>query len=349
MQLGFSPTHSTLLRRNLLKPGFSRTHSFGRKAKSIALASCLLVALTIAVLIHRRYTRDIAVATALAGQGSSLVSTACGAIEFQQAGDGIPLLVVHGSGGHDQGMAWARPLVQRGIRVIAMSRFGYLRTPMPTDASPEAQADAHISLLDALGVRKAAVLGLSAGGPSAMQVAIRHPGRVNALILIVPLAFKPSTIVASARPVSDHKDSVLLRLLGSDFLFWTSLHLARDQVIRHVLATPEEYVTTANEEERARIDSLLVRILPVSRRAAGLREDTRLGKRLGPYALESIRAPTLVVSALDDGFGTYASSQYTASRIPGARFVGFETGGHLLVGHDAEVRDEVIRLLFEAR
>lgn len=125
--------------------------------------------------------------------------------------------------------------------------------------------------------------------------------------------------------------------------------MADGQVIRHVLATPPEQVTTADADERARIDDLAMRILPVSRRAAGLRDDTRLGKRLGPYALESIRAPTLVVSALDDGFGTYAPARYTASRIPGARLLGFDTGGHLLVGHDAEVRAEVARFLMAAR
>lgn len=87
------------------------------------------------------------------------------------------------------------------------------------------------------------------------------------------------------------------------------------------------------------------RILPVSRRAAGLRDDTRLRKRLGPYALESIRVPTLVVSARDDGFGTYAAAKYTASRIAGAKFLGFDEGGHLLVGHDARVQAEVLELL----
>jgi 2-hydroxy-6-oxonona-2,4-dienedioate hydrolase len=83
----------------------------------------------------------------------------------------------------------------------------------------------------------------------------------------------------------------------------------------------------------------------VSRRAAGLRDDTGLGKRLGPSPLETIVAPTLVVSARDDGFGTYAGAEYTASRIPGARFLGFERGGHLLVGHDEQVRGEVLRLI----
>lgn len=94
---------------------------------------------------------------------------------------------------------------------------------------------------------------------------------------------------------------------------------------------------------------LAERILPVLSRAAGLHDDTRLGKRLGPCALETIRAPTLVVSARDDGFGTYAAAQYTASRIPGAKFVGFDNGGHLLVGHDAVVRADIVKLLSDSR
>ena len=60
----------------------------------------------------------------------------------------------------------------------------------------------------------------------------------------------------------------------------------------------------------------------------------RLGKGLGPVALETIRVPTLTISARDDGFGTYVGAEYTASRIPRARFIGYEHGGHLLVGHD---------------
>ena len=42
---------------------------------------------------------------------------------------------------------------------------------------------------------------------------------------------------------------------------------------------------------------------------------------------------------------TYASAQYTARRIPGAKFVGFEAGGHTWVGHDDEVRAAIVELL----
>ncbi|MCX5930343.1 MAG: hypothetical protein NTW83_00520 [Cyanobacteria bacterium] len=87
---------------------------------------------------------DIDAARARIAQGSRVIDTSCGLIEIQEAGAGVPLLAVHGSGGgFNQGMAFAAPLANQGIRVIAMSRFGYLRTPMPAEASAEAQADAY--------------------------------------------------------------------------------------------------------------------------------------------------------------------------------------------------------------
>ncbi len=312
-------------------------------ASAVALVvTCLWIAF--------RFDSDIQAARARAAQGSVVIDTRCGPIEYQEAGAGTPLLMVHGSGGgHDQGMAFAGKLTQRGIRVIAMSRFGYLRTPMPADSSPAAQADAHVCLLDALGLDKAAVLGGSAGGPSALQMAIRHPARVSALVLLVPLAYKPATSADSAKPLAPWAEALLMRVIASDFLFWVGLHVARDQVIQYVLATPPEQVKAASAAERARVSILLSRSLPVSDRAAGLRSDSVLGKSLGPSALETVRMPTLIVSVRDDSFGTYASSAYTASQIPGAKFVGFEQGGHVWVGHDDEVMQALTDLIKQVK
>jgi predicted alpha/beta hydrolase family esterase len=52
-----------------------------------------------------------------------------------------------------------------------------------------------------------------------------------------------------------------------------------------------------------------------------------------------------MVSARDDGYGTCASAQHTASQIAGARFVGFDHGGHVWVGHDDEVMAEILKLI----
>ena len=315
-----------------------------RWAAAIVISICVATAWT-----AWRFDADIKAASAAAALGGLVIDTRCGPIEYQEAGTGTPLLMVHGSGGgHDQGMAFAGKLMQRGVRVIAMSRFGYLRTPMPLDASPAAQADAHVCLLDALGINKAAVAGGSAGGPSALQMAIRHPDRVSALVLLVPLAYKPSTSADSAKPLAPWAEALLMRLIGSDFVFWAALHVARDQVIKYVLATPPELVSAASPQEQARINAMLKHILPVSQRAAGLRSDSILGKSLEPSALNKVIAPTLIISARDDRYGTYASAQYTASQIKGARFVGFEQGGHVWVGHDDELMQEISELMKRA-
>jgi 2-hydroxy-6-oxonona-2,4-dienedioate hydrolase len=302
------------------------------------LLSLLVVA---GLWIGWRFHGDVQAATARAMQGGTVISTRCGPIEYEEAGQGAPLLMIHGSGGgHDQGMLFARGFAAQGIRVIAPSRFGYLGTPLPADASPQAQADAHACLLDALGIPRAAVLGASAGALSAMQMAIRHPDRVSALVLLVPLAYKPA---AGTDPApSPLAEKLLLSLIGSDFAYWSAMHVARSQVIARVLATPPALVAAASPAEQARVNAMIDSILPLSLRADGLRNETRIATHLQPYALESIRAPTLLISARDDGYGTYASAEYTASRIANAKFIGFEQGGHLWLGHDDEVHRAVV-------
>jgi 2-hydroxy-6-oxonona-2,4-dienedioate hydrolase len=138
------------------------------------------------------YREEIRRARARVAAGSRMLETASGPIEYAEAGEGQPVLVIHGAGGgYDQGLDLAAGLVRYGYRVITVSRFGYLRTPLPRDASPAAQADAHAAVLDALHIPRCAVFGVSAGGPSALQLALRHPDRVTALILMVPAVYAP--------------------------------------------------------------------------------------------------------------------------------------------------------------
>ena len=48
------------------------------------------------------------------------------------------------------------------------------------------------------------------------------------------------------------------------------------------------------------------------------------------------------------GDGTYASAQYTAQHIPGARFVGYDRGGHVWLGHHREIIDETVGFVLSA-
>jgi pimeloyl-ACP methyl ester carboxylesterase len=133
--------------------------------------------------------------------------------------------------------------------------------------------------------------------------------------------------------------------LHSDFLFWAMSKVSRDTLIRTILATPPSVVGNASSDEQARVHEVLRHILPVSRRRDGLLNEAKVIPSLPRYALEQIRVPTLAISCSDDLFGTYAAARYTAEHIAGARFVGYPTGGHLWVGHQQEITDEIARFL----
>lgn len=121
------------------------------------------------------------------------------------------------------------------------------------------------------------------------------------------------------------------------------LQVARDQLTRYVLATPPGHHCQPASTRAGECDP---RCNP-----AGLRAGRGVARRFGAWqkpavlSAGAIRAPTLVISTRDDGFGTFASAQYAASRIAGAKFIGYDHGGHIWVGHDDEVRAEIVKLL----
>jgi pimeloyl-ACP methyl ester carboxylesterase len=264
-------------------------------------------------------------------------------IEYAIAGEGPPVLLVHGAGGgYDQGLDLGEPLVARGLRVIAMSRFGYLRTPLPQDASAAAQAEAHEGLLDVLGIPRVAVIAASAGAPSAIQFVLRHPERCGALVLLVPAAYAPrpggaAAVTPPMKAMPAWSQHLLDLALRSDFIFWIAQHVSRATMIRTILGTPTDVVEHASAAEQARVATVLEHILPIAPRRAGLLNDATVTSSLERFDLERIAVPTLAISATDCLYGTFEGARYTAEHVPGARFVGYPTGGHLCVGHQDEV------------
>lgn len=317
----------------------------GRSTAARATILVLLLA-GLAAVIHFRYRQDIDAARLRVSTGSRMAQTACGPVEYAAVGDGPPVLMVHGAGGgFDQGLDFAEPLAEGGFRVISMSRFGYLRTPLPGAASAAAQADAHACLLDALNIRRAAVIGASAGAPSSMQLALRHPERVSALVLLVPAAFVPRPAGGPSMETPSGTRLLFGTALRSDFLFWAAIEFAPETITRAILATPPALVENADPQEAARVRLLMSHILPVSPRRLGLQNDAAVTSSLTRYELERIQAPTLAISMQDDLFGTYAGARYSADHIPGARFIGYPTGGHVWVGHHQELMSAIAQFL----
>jgi pimeloyl-ACP methyl ester carboxylesterase len=295
--------------------------------------------LVVAGVVYRAFAAEIARARARIGTGSQVFQGRFGPTEYAVVGDGPPLIMIHGTGGgFDQGLAFSSRLIAAGRQVVAPSRFGYLRSALPDDPSLEHQADAIVDLMDHLGIARAPVIGGSAGALSAIQFAIRHPERCSALVVIVPAAFAPDR----PPPRPNALGAAIMEYgLKSDFLFWAGMSLAEDTMIDTLLATDPALVRQAQPEEQERVRAILRDILPVSSRADGLLNDARLAGNPKPMALEAIKAPTLAISLEDDQFETLAAARHIASTVAGARLVSYPTGGHVFVGHEAELFQEI--------
>jgi pimeloyl-ACP methyl ester carboxylesterase len=82
-------------------------------------------------------------------------------------------------------------------------------------------------------------------------------------------------------------------------------------------------------------------------RSRGLLNDARLAGSPARVDFSQIRAPTLVISAEDDRFGTAATARDIAAGMAHAKLVVYPSGGHIWLGHDSAVADEVSRFVSE--
>ena len=315
-----------------------------QRRKLLALGIVATAAGISGIASRQAFEADLDRAKTRLGRGSVVFESRFGLMEYAVEGTGPPCIMIHGTGGgFDQGLGFAARLIAAGRQIIAPSRFGYLRSAFPVDPSSEGQADAIVDLLDHLNIAQAPVIGGSAGALSAMQFAIRHPDRCSALVTLVPAAYTPDR--APPPPPNALAASIITYGLKSDFLFWSGLKLAEDAMIGALLATDPALVHAADPAEQARVRAILHDILPVSLRVQGLLNDAKLSGAPKPMPLEAITVPTFVASLDDDRFGTAAPARFIASSVPGAELVIYPTGGHVWVGHDADLMARVDRFL----
>jgi pimeloyl-ACP methyl ester carboxylesterase len=279
------------------------------------------------------YRRDLKVARNNALAGGTVVRTACGPIEYAIKGTGRPVLVIHGTGGGwDQGLFIARGLVDRGYQVIAPSRYGYLRTPMPAHPSARAEADMFVCLLDELKIDRVGVIAASAGATPALQLALHYPERMSSLVLLVPAigGISPPDTVARVSAV------VMNVVLGLDLPYWAAMRFW-PSVSYKLVAVPDSLVPTLSRDDRRQLDEAIEMMLPITWRRRGIVYDAQNQMSEPPYPLRNITVPTLLISAEDDLYKTLPNARVAATAIPGARLVEVKSGGHLLLGHDTQL------------
>lgn len=252
-------------------------------------------------------------------------------------------MMIHGTGGgFDQGLLFAHRLSESGFQIVAPSRFGYLRSSFPDDASPVHQADVLVELLDHLGIDRIAAVGGSAGALTAAEFALRHPDRCSHLALLVPAGN-----LTDRDPVEFTwlQAMAVNFVLGSDFWFWALASMAPAQMIRTLLATDPALMKRVMADEKRRAELILDGLMPIGRKANGLRTDAFWTGTPSPTAYQDIAVLTLILSCEDDLFGTAETSRLLAERIPGAKLTIWPEGGHIWLGHDEDMTQEIASFL----
>lgn len=239
---------------------------------------------------------------------SQIVQTSHGPIEYAIQGNGAPVILCHSTGGgYDQGLVLAK--LVHSFQGIAVSRAGYLRTPVETGPSPAELADAYATLLDSLNLEKTAILGLSGGGMSAAHFALRHPDRCWGLVLADAITQAPPR--ASARIVemmNSLPDGVAW------FLTQVMIHAGLPLMVRDAETRSMMRVFFENN--------------PISERRAGVQNDMANVNAMDSFPWEEIHIPTLIIHGDKDNLIPLEYSQQVASRIPKAELLIIKGGGH---------------------
>ena len=266
--------------------------------------------------------------------GAELRETARGQVEYTLRQSGPVLAVLHGTpGGYDQ-VANAE-FVPNGMSLLAISRPGYLRTPLSSGKTPEEQADLLAALFEELGIDDATILGISGGGPAAIQFALRHPEKAQALVLL--------SARTKSHPVSNDDDETSLidtvrAILGTDFLIW----LLGDRIAR-AFADSE----TPDEATMARLKTIVLSSALIKQRTLGRQNDVAnvTDERIDAWPLDDIEVPTLIIYGSDDPGVSPAESGYAHRRIPRSKLVVL-SGGHFIGATQTDrVKQEIAAFL----
>ena len=137
-------------------------------------------------------------------------------------------------------------------------------------------------------------------------------------------------------------------ILRSDLAGWAFSDSLRPQFLALIGVSPQVQANMTIADKQY-VDDMLRVMQPMSARQAGMYNDRMVGQAEINLPLENITTPTLVFHAKDDGLVNFEYGQYTAQHIPGAKFVPFESGGHLLVGRLNSMHNEMVSFLKENR
>jgi pimeloyl-ACP methyl ester carboxylesterase len=253
-------------------------------------------------------------------------------VHVEQAGEGEPVVLLHGFGASTYCWRNVLPALARSYRVLAPDLHGFGATERPRDLASytrRGQAALVLALLDRLGIERAHFVGHSYGGALSLWLADRHPERLRSLVL-----------VDSAAPTyPNDRRSRIARLKPLAWLFLHGVALTPWSVRKALEAAIADRSKVTRELVRGYLEPL--RVEGVEAAFHGL--TAPLPAPDGPEVdLSRIGVPTIAVWGSEDRLVAVADGKREVLRMPRGAFVELSGVGHMPM---EECPEELVRIV----
>ncbi len=297
--------------------GFVKTRTMQKKSRAVLLFSVARAALSLVLWFVLGWAvprvclaapqTEARERLSLSAETSGYLDVEGGRLFYEIFGDGFPIVLIHDGLAHREVWDDLVSAIGTDYRVIRYDRRGYGRSDLPK--APYSNLDDLHALVEHAKIERAVFVGSSAGGGLAIDYALAHPDRVEALVLVGP--------GVSGLGLSFH----LMRRGYENFS--TDEKESVDNWINDPYA-----IAPGNDDARARLAELL-RANPQN---LG-REKTRLEKSPDEAALirlGEIQVPALIVTAEHDVPDVHAHAGAIEAGIAGARRIVLDDAAHLV-------------------
>jgi len=263
---------------------------------------------------------------------SETVETNLGPVEYTLKGNNGPvLLFIHGTpGGYDQTTE-----ATDKFRVLTPSRPGYLRTSILLGETPLQQAKVFKALLDALGIDKVTVMGVSGGGPSSLEFVAKFPEKVHGLIAFEAVSYAEDFTETDAEIIGASDFSLWFQLVSMSFL-------SNENLASAIFPNPHNRKKLLNKQKNIEeLKRLVWSIWPLSARQEGIKNDYEQFSNFSA-PLNEITVPTLVIHGNEDINVDISHATKLIENIKGAELYTVKGGDHYMSSTHAEEIDPLI-------
>jgi pimeloyl-ACP methyl ester carboxylesterase len=249
-------------------------------------------------------------------------------IAYETRGAGPPVLLVHGLGYDHHGWGPLPPLLADDFRLVLVDNRGVGESDAPEGPYTvvELAGDA-VAVLDAAGIERANVVGVSLGGFVAQELAIAHPGRVDRLVLLSTSPGGPNQYPMPAETVES---------------FRAYMRLEREAAIRQ--GVENSLGDRAVRERPDLVDEVYAYRLERAPPLEPWQAQLHAGAEFDAFdRIPAIAVPTLALTGGADVVIDPRNSELLAERIPGARVEVVPERGHLLYWEEPELVASIVR------